>query len=108
MKIAVSLFLAIALGTPAMAEDFAPVALNSLTTAPAKIATAPVMDQNGAVVGTVRGVATDQNGRPSAVSYVAGNHLVVVAAQAVSYDAQKNIVVADTSKAKLGAQVASN
>lgn len=108
MKIAASLLFAIALGTPAVAEDFAPVALNSLTAAPAKITTAPVMDMNGATVGTVRAIATDQNGRPSAISYVAGNRLVVVAAQAVSYDAQKNVVVADTSKAQPGQQVASN
>lgn len=108
MKLTVSFLLTLALATSAAAEGFAPVALNSLTVVPAKIATAPVMDQNGAVIGKVRAVATDQDGRLSAISYVSGNRLLVIGAPAVSYDAQKNIVVADTSKAQLGAQVASN
>jgi hypothetical protein len=108
MKIVASLLFAIALGTPAFAEDMAPVALNSLTIAPARLTAAPVMDQNGAVIGKVRAVVTDQDGRPSALSYVAGNHLLVIAAPAVSYDAEKNIIVADTSKARLGEQVAVN
>jgi hypothetical protein len=108
MKIAASLLFVFALGTPAVAEDFAPVALNSFTAAPAKIVTAPVRDLNGNVIGKVRGVATDQDGRPSAISYLNGQQLLVIAAPAVSYDAQKNIVVADTSKAQLGQQVAVN
>lgn len=108
MKIAVSLLFAAALGTPAAAEDFAPVALNSLTTTPARITAAPVLDQNGTVIGKVKAVATDQDGKPAALSYVAGNHLLVIAAPAVSYDAQKNLVVADVSKTRLGDQVASN
>jgi len=107
MKIIVPLFFAALLATPAFSEDFAPVALNSLSTAP-KIVAAPVMDQNGTVIGKVRAVATDQDGRPSAISYVAGNRLMVVAAPAVSYDAQKNLVVADTAKARLGQEVAVN
>lgn len=108
MKIDASMFFAVALATPAVAQEFAPVALNSLSAAPAQIATARVMDQNGRVIGKVRAVATDQDGRPSAISYVNGKQLLVIAAPAVSYDAQKNIVVADTSKATLGEQVASN
>jgi hypothetical protein len=108
MKIAASLLFAIALGTPALAEDMAPVALNSLTVTPAKLTSAQVLDQNGAVIGKVRAVVTDQDGRPSALSYVAGNRLLVIAAPAVSYDAEKNIVVADTSQARLGEQVAVN
>ena len=108
MKIFASLLIAAALGTPALADDFAPVALNSLTAAPAKIVAAPVMNQTGAVIGKVKAVATDQDGRPSAISYVADKRLAVIAAQAVSYDAQKNIVVADVSKAQPGEQVALN
>ena len=42
------------------------------------------------------------------MSYVAGKNLMVIAAPAVSYDAQKNIVVADTAKAAVGEQVALN
>jgi hypothetical protein len=90
------------------AQDFAPVALNSLSATPPKIVAAPVLDQNGTVIGKVRAIATDQDGRPSAMSYVAGNQLMVVAAPAVSYDAQKNLVVADTAKAKLGQELAIN
>lgn len=108
MKIAASLLLAVAFGTPAFAEDFAPVALNSLTATPLGIISAPVMNQTGKVIGQVKGVATDQDGRPSAISYVVGSNLVVIAAPAVSYDAQKNIVVADTSKATIGDLVAVN
>jgi len=108
MKIAASFLIAIALGSPAAAEDLAPVALNSLTAAPAKITAAPVLDQNGTVIGKVKAVATDQDGKPSAMSYVAGKNLMVIAAPAVSYDAQRNIVVADTAKAALGDQVALN
>ena len=108
MKIAASLLIAIALGSPAAAEDLAPVALNSLTATPAKITNASVLDQTGAVIGKVKAVATDQDGKPSAMSYVAGKNLMVIAAPAVSYDAQKNIVVADTAKAALGDQVALN
>ena len=44
MKIAASLLIAIALGSPAAAEDLAPVALNSLTATPAKITNASVLD----------------------------------------------------------------
>jgi hypothetical protein len=106
MKIAASLLIAVAFGTPAAAEDFAPVALNSFTATPARIGSAPVLDQNGTVIGKVQGVATDQDGKPSAISYRVGNRLLVIAAPAVSYDAQKNIVVADTSQAALGEQVA--
>ena len=109
MKNAASLLFALALGTPALAEDVAPVALNSLSAAPAKIAAAPVLDQNGAVIGKVRAIVTDQDGKPSAMSYVAtDNRLRVIGAPAVSYDAQKNQVIADTSKARLDQQVAVN
>lgn len=108
MKFTACLLVAAALATPAAAEDLAPVALNSLTSTPARITAAPVMDLNGAVIGKVRSVATDQDGRPSAISYVAGNKLAVIAAPAVSYDAQKNIVVADTARAQPGDQVARN
>lgn len=108
MKIATSLLIVLALGTPAAAEDFAPVALNSLSATPAKITAVPVLDQNGTVIGKVKAVATDQDGKPSAISYVQGRNLMVIAAPAVSYDAQKNIVVADTAKAALGDQVALN
>jgi hypothetical protein len=108
MKRAAILLSILVFSAPAIADDFAPVALNSLSAAPSKIVAAPVLDQNGAVIGTVRAIATDQDGKPSALSYVAGNRIMVVAAPAVSYDAQKNRVIADAAKAQLGQQVAVN
>jgi hypothetical protein len=108
MNRAVIFLSALVFSLPAFAAgDFAPVALNSLSAAP-KIVSAPVMDRNGTIIGKVRAVATDQDGRPSAISYLAGNRLMVVAAPAVSYDAQKNLVVADTAKARLDRQAAAS
>jgi hypothetical protein len=108
MKIVACLLAAAISVPPALAGEFAPMALNSLSAPPARIVAAPVLDQSGTVIGKVKAVATDQDGRPSALSYVADKRLAVIAAQAVSYDAQKNIVVADISKARLGDQVAAN
>lgn len=108
MKRAALLLSVLVLSIPAIADDFAPVALNSLSAAPPKIVAAPVLDLNRRVIGKVRAIATDQDGRPSAMSYVAGNRLMVVAAPAVSYDAQKNLVVADTARAQAGQQLAIN
>jgi hypothetical protein len=108
MKRAALLLSVLVLSVPAIADDFAPVALNSLSAAPPKIVAAPVLDLNGTVIGKVRAIATDQDGRPSAMSYVAGNRLMILAAPAVSYDAQKNLVVADTAKAQAGQQIAIN
>ncbi|MBV9550643.1 MAG: hypothetical protein JO256_13325, partial [Alphaproteobacteria bacterium] len=52
---------------------------------------------------------TDQNGKPAALSYLASdNRLRVIGAAGVSYDAQRNIVVADTSQAKMANQLAVN
>jgi hypothetical protein len=90
-------------------DDLAPMALNSLSSAPAKIALAPVLNQDGRRVGTVKAVVTDQDGRPSALSYTTpDNRLMIVAAPAVSYDGQKNIVVADTSAQQTTDRVAVN
>jgi hypothetical protein len=84
------------LGSPAIAEEvqLAPVALNSLSKPPAGLATAQVMNQSGQVIGTFQKVVIDHNGKPAAISYLTpeGN-LVVVAAPAVSYDGQRNILV---------------
>jgi hypothetical protein len=108
MSRAVIFLSALVFSFPAFAaDDFAPMALNSLSAAP-EIVSAPVMDRNGTIIGKVRAVATDQDGRPSAISYIAGNRLMVVAAPAVSYDAQKNLVVADTTKARPGRQAAAS
>jgi len=110
MKTVSCLLVLLALGAPAAAEELAPSALNSLSAPPAKLTSAAVLDQTGAVIGKVRGVASDQNGRLAAISYVASadNQVRVIAAPAASYDAQKNQVVADVSQARLGDVLALN
>jgi hypothetical protein len=110
MKAALSLLAVLLLsGAAGAAEDMAPMALNSFSGAPARIAAAPVLDQQGNRLGKVKAVATDQDGRPSALSYTTpDNRLMIVAAPAVSYDGQKNIVVADVSRQQQGERVAVN
>jgi hypothetical protein len=80
----------------ACAEDMAPVALNSLSAAP-KLNSAPVMDQHGTVVGQVQQVATDQDGKPSALSFRAAKDgsTVVISAAAVSYDGHNLVASSD-------------
>ena len=96
MKLALSLVLTMALAGAAYAEEIAlaPMALNSLTRVPANITSATVMDQEGRVIGKVQRIVADQDGRPAAISYLtAQGKLVIVAAPAVSYDGQRNILV---------------
>ena len=85
------------------AEDaLAPVALNSLSEPP-KLSSKPVMDQRGNVVGQVVQVATDQDGKPSALSIRAAKDgsTVVVSAAAVSYDG--HILVASSDQPQIAA-----
>ena len=70
----------------ALAEDLAPVALNSLSTAPVLKAT-QVQDQKGRLLGQAERIQTNQDGKPSALSFrTANGQIVVVGAAAVSYD----------------------
>ena len=82
---------------PTGAWEFAPMALNSFSTAPKDIRFAKVFDQGGHLWGAVRGIATDEVGRPAAISVmpVDGQPLFVIAAAAVSYDEPRNIVIAE-------------
>jgi hypothetical protein len=96
MKLALSFVLVMGLVSAARADEtvLAPMALNSLTQVPANLTAATVMDQRGIAIGKVRHVVSDQDGKPAALSYVtAQGKLVIVAAPAVSYDGQRNIVV---------------
>ena len=52
-RIALPVVFLCSLSIAASAEDFAPMALNSVGRVPAKIAGAPVKDIHGAIVGTV-------------------------------------------------------
>ena len=56
--------LLLVLSSAAQAEDMAPSALNSLSATPPALSAAPVMDQNGHVLGKVEQVQTDQDGKP--------------------------------------------
>lgn len=71
----------------ANADALAPVALNSLSKAPAHIASLKVMDQKGQVIGQALQIEADQDGHPAALSFRANNgNLVVIGAAATSYD----------------------
>lgn len=92
-----SIVLCIALLAPGLAgaQDIAPIALNSLSATPQGIDGAHVWDQHGNYIGEVQQVATDQDGKPSAISIMSkGGRLMVVSASAASYDEPKNIVAA--------------
>jgi hypothetical protein len=83
----------------------APMALNSLSTTPANIANAPVMNQSGEVIGKVQRVVRDQDGKPAAISYVGKDgKLVVVAAPAVSYDGQKHLLVTEDATQRVASR----
>lgn len=92
------LILGVAMALPfaATAQDMAPVALNSLSAAPSGLHDARVYDTRGAVIGQLKQVQTDQDGRPSAISIVpARGGVRVISAAAVSYDG--HALVADTA-----------
>lgn len=96
MKLALVAATVLLFGIPAKAEEvrLAPMALNSLSKPPATLAKAQVMNQSGQVIGTFQKVVIDHNGKPAAISYLTPDgKLVVVAAPAVSYDGQRNILV---------------
>lgn len=71
---------------PAGAENIAPTALNSLSSAP-KVSAVQVMDQHGRMIGTDARIQTDQDGKPSALAFTARDgSTIVVGAAAVSFD----------------------
>ena len=92
----------------AQADDMAPSALNSLSSAPAALASAPVMDQNGHILGKVEQVQTDQDGKPAALSFRANKDgsVVVIAASAVSYDG--HVLVTSDDQPQIAALIEPN
>jgi hypothetical protein len=95
---------ALFIGAPALAcaEEMAPVALNSLSSAPAGAASAKVLDQNGHTLGQVTGIQTDQYGKPSALAFRASNgNTVVIGAAAVSFNG--TVLVADNEQPQIAA-----
>lgn len=94
------LILAAVIGSfaPALGQGFAPMALNSFSTPPAKIQSAQVMDEYGNPLGKVTQVKTDAQGKPVALEFQQPNgNVVTVASINVSYEASSNIVVARTA-----------
>lgn len=91
----------LAFSAPAFAEDLAPMALNSLSTAP-NIASRPVMDQHGKTIGTAQAVQTDASGKPSAMSLrTPDGKIIVLGAAAVSFDGR--VLVADSQEPQIAA-----
>jgi hypothetical protein len=89
----------------AKAQDLAPIALNSLSTVPQGIRSARVLDQHGIYIGDVQQVATDQDGKPLAISILPKDgRLIVVSASAVSYDEPRNVLVASVPGPLLAAK----
>ena len=87
------------------AQDLAPIALNSLSATPHDIRSARVLDQQGGYIGEVQQVATDQDGKPLAISILPkGGRQIVVSASAVSYDEPRNILVASIPRRLLAAK----
>jgi hypothetical protein len=92
-----------ALSVPAWGEGLAPVALNSLSAAPAQAASAKVLDQNGRLLGQVERIQADQDGKPSALAFRAAKDgsIVVISAAAVSFDG--NVLIASNDQPQVAA-----
>jgi hypothetical protein len=74
----------------------APVALSAVTTPPAKLATANLLDVHGQTVGAVQRVDLGANGAPAQVSVAligGGDKLLVLDAARVKYDPVRNAVL---------------
>ena len=79
---------------PATADDFAPMALNSVAAVPAKIAGAKVMDGHGVQVGSVARIETDAMGKPlKADITLTGGRMIFLEASALGYDQNANVLV---------------
>jgi hypothetical protein len=79
----------------AKGEDLAPMALNSLPAPPPNLVSAQVENLHGQVIGRVAKVATDQSGKPAAISVTTPSGTIVMAAGAASYDEGHNLVYTD-------------
>lgn len=88
---------------PTIAVEAAPVTgplpLSSISNPPNKIATATVLDANGASLGTVQKVEVTQTGTPTRVTVALGGvpgKTVTMDASAVRYDAARNTIITQT------------
>jgi hypothetical protein len=85
--------------TLALAEEMAPVALNSLSAVPS--GAIQVLDQNGHLLGQVERIQTDQDGKPSAMAFRAGDKTLVISAAAASYDGK--VLIASNDQPQIAA-----
>ena len=101
MRIVVPLFFLTLLSPAAHADALAPIALNSLSSVPAKIAAARVLDTHGAQVGTVARIDADAKGKPLHVNVaLTAGGTAVLDASALGYDETANVLVTDRPLAK--------
>ncbi len=81
---------------PAVADEFAPMALNSFSIVPHAISRAIVVNQDGTAIGIVQRVEIDSTGKPVRVEILMpGGREAPVPAQAASYDSITNHVIAE-------------
>ena len=104
LRFALPLILACAMPFAAWAEDFAPMALNSLGLVPPKIAGAPVEDSHGATVGRVAKIETDAEGKPLRADITLnGGRMVFLDTASLSYDENANMLVTSLDQQQLAA-----
>jgi hypothetical protein len=104
MKLSFALFFAFMTLTSlaASADDFAPIALNSIAAVPATIIGARVMDAHGTNVGAVLRIETDTMGKPlKADITLTGGRLIVLEASALGYDQKANVLVTAQDQGQL-------
>ena len=91
--------ISVLMGLPvaAVAQDIAPMALNSYSALPDGINTAIVIDQHGTTLGIVSKVETNSTGAPLQVDVLMpGGRQLAVKASAASYDSMAHRVIAET------------
>lgn len=83
--------------------------LSSVSHPPMQIGTANVVDVNGQVVGAVQRVEVTPDGRPTEVAMALSSdqdRLVVISANKLRYDADKNQIISESSAPQLAAMTA--
>jgi hypothetical protein len=85
-----------------MAENIAPMALNSVGAVPPKIQGAPLEEAHGAVVGRVAKIETDVEGKPLRADVtLTGGRMVFLDPASLSYDEAANILVTALNQQQL-------
>jgi hypothetical protein len=87
-------FVPLSFAQRAAADEFAPMALNSVGAVPMKIAGAKVMDGHGVEVGSVARIETDAMGKPlKADITLTSGQTIFLDASALGYDQNANVLV---------------